>query len=61
MTEYVIFENSLPWCSWATISAIQHAEGSVREKAPKDFSQACLVLDLIAIAEDDRHRHHHRI
>jgi hypothetical protein len=41
--------------------SLQHAKRRLRQKARKDLSQRCLVLDLIAIADDDRYRQGHRI
>jgi hypothetical protein len=40
---------------------VQHAKGRLRKEAPKDLSQRGLMLDLIAVADDDRNRRCHRI
>jgi hypothetical protein len=40
---------------------VQHAKGRLRKKACEDFPQRNLMLDLIAIADNYRHRHCHGI
>jgi hypothetical protein len=39
----------------------QHAKSRLREKARKDIPQDCRVLNLVAITDDDRHRHYYPI